>query len=51
MTLPCSFGQAQKCGGIKPVKGIPTLPFMIIRSPIAIQTETDNKTSVLIHHY
>jgi hypothetical protein len=31
------LGQAQKCGRIKPVKGIPTLHLLIIRSLITIQ--------------
>jgi hypothetical protein len=30
------IGQAQKCGGVKPVNGIPTLPLLIIGSPLAI---------------
>ena len=35
------LGQAQKCGGVKPVNGFPTLPFLIIGSPTAIQILTD----------
>jgi hypothetical protein len=35
------FRQAQKCGGVKPVNGLPTLPFLIIGSPTAIQILTD----------
>ena len=31
------LGQAQKCGRVKPVNGIPTLPLLIIRSSIPIQ--------------
>ena len=31
------LGQAQKCGRIKPVNVIPTLPFFITRSLMAIQ--------------
>ena len=37
------LGQAQKCGGVKPVNGFPTLPFLIIGSPTAIQILTYNK--------
>jgi hypothetical protein len=29
-------GRHNKCGGVKPVKGIPTLLFLIIGSPTAI---------------
>jgi len=32
------FGQAQKCGRIKSVTGIPTLSLLIIVSPMAIDT-------------
>jgi len=36
------LGQAQICGRIKLVKGIPTLPLLIIESQLAKQGLSDN---------
>jgi len=30
------LGQTQKCGRVKPINGIPTLPLLIIESPMTI---------------
>jgi len=39
------LGQAQQCGGVKPVNGISTLSLLITRSLTAIRIKTsDNKT-------
>ena len=36
------LGQAQQCGRVKLVNRIPTLPVLIIRSPTAIQKQTQS---------
>jgi hypothetical protein len=51
MTLPLAVLDRHKnVVGSNRAKEFQPPPFMINTSPIAIETETDNKTSVPIHH-
>jgi hypothetical protein len=42
------LGQAQKCGRVEPVNGIPTLLILIILSPAAIQMQKTSADSLLL---
>jgi hypothetical protein len=42
------LGQSYTCGGIKPINGTSTFPFLIITYPLPIQIYTNNNKSTLI---
>jgi hypothetical protein len=43
------LGQVHKCGGVKPVNGIPNIPLLIIGSS-TIQTNNKKKTAQICLH-